>query len=82
MKKSLIPLIILLTLTGCAELAPALPAIAAYAAGAYTVAENIADTAILYKETKERLKGGTPALEVAQDDGDVGSSNGSVLFCP
>ena len=60
MKKSLIPLIILLTLTGCAELIPALPAIAAYAAGAYTVAENIADTAILYKETKDKLKGGTP----------------------
>ena len=78
MKKSLIPLIILFTLTGCAELVPALPAIAAYAAGAYTVA----DTEVLYKETKERLKGGTPALEVAQDDGDVGSSNGSVLFCP
>ena len=60
MKKSLIPLIILFTLTGCAELIPALPAIAAYAAGAYTVAENIADTAILYKETKDKLKGGTP----------------------
>ena len=54
MKKSLIPLIILFTLTGCAELVPALPAIAAYAAGAYTVA----DTEALYKETKERLKRG------------------------
>ena len=52
--------------------------ILAYTAGAYTVA----DTEVLYKEIKERLKGGTPALEVAQDDGDVGSSNGSVLFCP
>ena len=78
MKKAIIPLIILFTLTGCAGLAPALPAIAAYAAGAYTVA----DTEVLYKETKQRLKGGTPALEVAQDDGDVGSSNGFVLFCP
>ena len=78
MKKARIPRIILFTLTGCAELVPALPAIAAYAAGAYTVA----DTEVLYKETKERLKGGTPALEVAQDDGDVGSGNGSVLFCP
>ena len=60
MKKSLIPLIILLTLTGCASLAPAIPAIVAYSAGAYTVAENIADTAVLYKETKDRLKGGSP----------------------
>lgn len=54
----------------------------AYTAGAYTVAENIANTAVPHKETKDKLKGGTPALEVAQDDGDVGSSNGSVLFCP
>ena len=60
MKKSLILLIIILTLTGCASLAPAIPAIVAYSAGAYTVAENIADTAVLYKETKDKLKGGSP----------------------
>ena len=60
MKKSLILLIIILTLTGCASLAPALPVIAAYGAGMYSVAENIADTAVLYKETKDKLKGGSP----------------------
>ena len=47
MKKSLIPLIILFTLTGCAELVPALPAIAAYAAGAYTVADTTATWALV-----------------------------------
>lgn len=64
MKKSLIPLIILLTLTGCAQLAPAIPAIVAYSAGVYTVAENIADTAVLYKETKDKLKGGSPCVNL------------------
>lgn len=60
MKKSLILLIILLTLTGCAELATAIPIAIAYTAGAVDVAENLSGIAVTYKETKDKLKGAAP----------------------
>ena len=54
MKKIILGLVMILGLSGCAISGGT---ILAFAAGAVTVAENVADVAKVYKETKDYIAG-------------------------